>query len=683
MDFGALVAQSASATPSAADAKRGLPITWVLHSYGIAVEVSEDGRAHCPCPFHADSAPSFDVFGPEFERWGCFPCGDSGDALDLIQRLDPQVRGFSAACAKAVEMRQAMADTNWNGPRRSVSHTFDVAAAAARVETAHRAAAALSDSGGEAMSAFVAARGYPFSRRWLAQEFDVGADGPHVVIPHYDGNTELCGYKYRTAGGRAVAAPGSKFSELYGHWRRSPGVFDLPVLLCEGESDTWAAAWYLGERYRVLGLPTGTGSRPENFLPALAGRAVTLAFDGDDAGRKAAQRWAASLAAAGCLVRVCALPEGSDVAALGEDAVSHVLDAAPWGEPSAPVEDDTAPDNPAATWTPDEWAAHDAHQEQWAVIADGIDNAPEAPPAPTIERGRRFYWLADLDALPDPEWLLEGWIERDSTAFLYGPSSVGKTFVAIHWSLLLAAQGESVLYVAAEGMRGIKKRVRAWETHYGAAPPRGVIFDDTGTDMRQPDDFFLSMVETVGPSMIVIDTLARNIGDGDENATKDMSAFVKGLDRVRQSCGAAMVVVHHTGKDGTRGMRGSSAAFASAETVVKVGKRRLDCEKQKNAEAPPAYGYRLDRSGDSLCLVAAPAPPAGMDALQATVDSVQEWKASPAWLYVRDLASGTKFRSSDLEDRFHLSPDDAREVCSLMDLDGLIKRGTRSGHSRI
>lgn len=73
MDF-ATLASKAQRTP--AEIKLALPIAFVMEKAGCpVVEVDPDGRLHCQCPFHTDSAPSFDIFG---RRWGCYPCGVGG-----------------------------------------------------------------------------------------------------------------------------------------------------------------------------------------------------------------------------------------------------------------------------------------------------------------------------------------------------------------------------------------------------------------------------------------------------------------------------------------------------------------------------------------------------------------------------------------------------------------------------
>jgi hypothetical protein len=69
--------------------------------------------------------------------------------------------------------------------------------------------------------------------------------------------------------------------------------------------------------------------------------------------------------------------------------------------------------------------------------------------------------------------------------------------------------------------------------------------------------------------MVVIDTLARTFGDGDENLAADMGAFVVGVDAIREETGAHCLIVHHGARTGTNS-RGSSALDGAADTIIKV-----------------------------------------------------------------------------------------------------------------
>ena len=58
----------------------------LLECHGIPM-MGEGLRRTARCPFHDDQSPSLSVY-LDSNRYYCFACGASGDAISLIQRLD-------------------------------------------------------------------------------------------------------------------------------------------------------------------------------------------------------------------------------------------------------------------------------------------------------------------------------------------------------------------------------------------------------------------------------------------------------------------------------------------------------------------------------------------------------------------------------------------------------------------
>jgi RecA-family ATPase len=105
-------------------------------------------------------------------------------------------------------------------------------------------------------------------------------------------------------------------------------------------------------------------------------------------------------------------------------------------------------------------------------------------------------------------------------------------------------------------------------------------------DAREVIDF-VREISWLQPSLVIIDTLARCMIGGDENSARDMGLFVEACSRV-QKTGAAVMVIHHTGKNSATGPRGSSALFGAADTIIELsnddGLIQLRCEKSKDAK---------------------------------------------------------------------------------------------------
>lgn len=298
MDYATLVRQ-AQMTP--AEIKVALPITYIMDQAGYPViEADDDGRLHCLCPFHSDSAPSFDIFG---NRWGCYPCGFGGDALDLLGRFVEPSWTFSQLIDWAGELIARMpADWAASATAEFVKREFDPRQALTRVD-----ASQVDDF---VLHSIAEHYGWP-DATWLKDRWRVGSEWSQVLIPYYRRDGSLATFKRRGVGTKALSAPGGKLC-LYGEWLDQD--WDKPVLLCEGESDTWTADRALGGTHAVLGVP-GAGWTPPSFsdLVCMEGRQVILSFDGDDAGRAGMKTWAALITEAGGSPETWNIPDGQDI----------------------------------------------------------------------------------------------------------------------------------------------------------------------------------------------------------------------------------------------------------------------------------------------------------------------------------------------------------------------------------
>jgi hypothetical protein len=202
--------------------------------------------------------------------------------------------------------------------------------------------------------------------------------------------------------------------------------------------------------------------------------------------------------------------------------------------------------------------------------------------------------------------LIDGLLELSAMSVLYGDSNVGKTFVALGMAHAIATgqhygdlptKHARVAYIAAEGGRGIKKRIAALK----AARPSGVAPDFfllvSPVDLRRPDADLKPLVEALtdlDPALIVLDTLSRVMAGGDENSSVDMGALVKHFDALRVATAAHLMVIHHTGKDKAKGARGHSLLRAATDTEIEVTEGVVAVTKQRDLEKDWQTGFRLE-----------------------------------------------------------------------------------------
>lgn len=208
----------------------------------------------------------------------------------------------------------------------------------------------------------------------------------------------------------------------------------------------------------------------------------------------------------------------------------------------------------------------------------------------------RFFWMEDAaagGALLDMEWLVKGLIPSEGLGVLYGPPGTGKSFVALDlaariasgldWQGLRVKKTGMVLYVASEGgTQSLRNRAVAWTIGNGgrgAGPVLvfpGALRLGRGAAEGAADrvaGFALKQAASagVGVSMVVVDTLARNML-GDENTAADMGEFVAACDRIVALTGAFVLLVHHSGKDAGRGARGSSSLLSAVDLGMELSR---------------------------------------------------------------------------------------------------------------
>jgi hypothetical protein len=99
------------------------------------------------------------------------------------------------------------------------------------------------------------------------------------------------------------------------------------------------------------------------------------------------------------------------------------------------------------------------------------------------------------------------------------------------------------------------------------------------------------------PTLVVVDTFARCFVGRDENSAKDVGLFVHAVDRLRERAHAAVLIVHHTGRD-KRHERGSTALVGAADTVLRIAHSKqsgltLFCDKQKDEDPFDPIPLRL------------------------------------------------------------------------------------------
>jgi hypothetical protein len=243
---------------------------------------------------------------------------------------------------------------------------------------------------------------------------------------------------------------------------------------------------------------------------------------------------------------------------------------------------------------------------------------------PTVERasGRRLELIRASDLIDVPvKWLVEGILPADSFAAIYGKPGSYKSFAAMYVSAMVATgrdafgkptQAGAVVYIAAEGGAGLKRRKDAlWKAHglEASAPLYFIKAQVNLFSSLQDRDAIAEAVTALGiqPRLIVLDTFARVTAGADENQVKDVSQAINVMASLQDQFGATVLIVHHSGKDESRGMRGSTALLGAVDAEIeclklsaegaqdRIGK--LTVTKQKDGEDQVSFVYKMDLVG--------------------------------------------------------------------------------------
>jgi hypothetical protein len=239
---------------------------------------------------------------------------------------------------------------------------------------------------------------------------------------------------------------------------------------------------------------------------------------------------------------------------------------------------------------------------------------------PTTRLMGRTY--TELMQLESPQWLAPQLIPENGFAVLFGKPKSGKTFFALELSICVATgkpfhglpikQGRA-LYLAGEGGPArMRERVTTLlkargiadhelKDHDGRPAPVGHEgFDQwlmVSSAINLCDPKSVGEFLRLNPGrfeLIVIDTLARCMPGGDENATKDMNAAVSGCDRIREKTGAAVLLIHHEGWKEKR-PRGASALFGAVDALL-----RAEMDKTTKIVTVGAEDLRDDQPGSPM-----------------------------------------------------------------------------------
>jgi hypothetical protein len=218
------------------------------------------------------------------------------------------------------------------------------------------------------------------------------------------------------------------------------------------------------------------------------------------------------------------------------------------------------------------------------------------------------------------EWHIKHVLPKRGLIVVYGDPGSSKSFFTLdmvaHVARGLMWRGHrvrqaNVAYIAAEGVAGFGNRLAAYSKHHAVSLNELPVFVRGGAfDLKEQ---FLDISEKISEvgnvGVVVIDTLAAVTAGGNENTSEDMGSAIDAAQRIIESTGASVILIHHSNNQG--GVRGWSGLRGAVDNQIRIERkdslRTAHIEKQKEGEDGKAYGYRLqvvhlydDEDGDPV-----------------------------------------------------------------------------------
>jgi len=250
------------------------------------------------------------------------------------------------------------------------------------------------------------------------------------------------------------------------------------------------------------------------------------------------------------------------------------------------------------------------------MLAELKQNSATMPPqvvaAASAERPRFYpHTSGEFGGFGEVQFAIDGVLPARGLAVFFGAPQSGKSALSLELMRAMVTGSmwfgretlqRNVWYIALEGQAGLRQRVRAMEKYFQLQLPDAARFVFDEINLMKEDDvdaLKARLVEHGGVQVIVIDTLACAMAGGDENSSKDMGKVLSAAKALQHAIGGLVILVHHTGKDASRGMRGHSSLLAALDVAIEVKRhehhRSWHLAKARDSEDGVAGAFLLEK----------------------------------------------------------------------------------------
>lgn len=255
-------------------------------------------------------------------------------------------------------------------------------------------------------------------------------------------------------------------------------------------------------------------------------------------------------------------------------------------------------------------------------------NAREKSATPTL----KIAYFGTFDLIAAKSWLIKGLLAENETSTIIGPPGSGKSALATdiaigyargkHWRGRRVKERGGVVYFAFERADLTKRRLRAYELRDSLPDDLPIAVVGQIVDLLDPRcvDLLLKGLNEAEQKfgrrigLVVLDTYNKGIafGGGDEDKAKDQNRALGHLRRLQELYPRVHVcIVGHTGKDESRGARGSNALPGDADMqhqITAIGDVKIVTTVKAN-DAPEGellrfrlepFIFGVDEDGDAV-----------------------------------------------------------------------------------
>lgn len=216
------------------------------------------------------------------------------------------------------------------------------------------------------------------------------------------------------------------------------------------------------------------------------------------------------------------------------------------------------------------------------------------------------------------EWLVKDLIPLNEPTMFYGGGGSFKSTLVLHLALCIQAglpfhyletKPMRVLLLSLEGHRDVAPRCEAHWRKYGKSKVTWFAVEKKlfmfGNKEHESALYDLIRLQKIG--LLIIDTLSLST-EGDINSSSTSGMVTRQLRRMCNDLALTIILIHHTGKEDRKGMKGASEFSNNVPCVIRVKNKRIIVEKQRSGRAGLSLAFdseqvQINDEGDTAICV--------------------------------------------------------------------------------